>query len=258
MPHSDTNNCSVLVEFCIESLGDAKIAQAAGADRLELNSALRLGGLTPSIGTLDLIIETMDLPVISMIRPRESGFCYSDCEFETMLRDSASQIRNGAAGIAFGILNTDGTIDLTRSQILIDLAHSNDREAILHRAFDFAPDWRQALDQSIQLGFDRILTSGGKPTAIDGVSRIAECMNQAGDDIEILPASGIRSDHLPWLVQQTLCTQVHASVSVACQDPSLDGSVVSLVDVNRDGNSFRTTDADGAGHLVRTAKQIMY
>ena len=98
----------IQVEVCCESLSDAKTAEEIGADRIELNAGLRLGGLTPSNGLTRLVCKQVGLPVIAMIRPRESGFCYSDQEFETMLADSDSMIECGVSGIAFGILTADG------------------------------------------------------------------------------------------------------------------------------------------------------
>lgn len=245
----------VLLEICCESLADSIIASRIGADRIELNSGLRLGGLTPSIGLATRVCKHVDIPVIAMIRPRESGFCYSDEEFETMLEDARMLLSVQSSGIAFGILTPDGKLDMTRCSKLVAIAEEFNAETVLHRAFDFIHEWKQALDQCVDLGINRIMTSGGKSTAIEGTNRIREIIEYAADRIEVLPAAGINSHNVKQLVFETTCDQVHGSCSETILDPTIAFIDQSLVDIDRDPRSYRATGFEKARDLAAALKQ---
>ena len=212
----------MILEVCVASLDDAIAAERGGADRLELNSALSLGGLTPSLGLLRTVREAVSIPLIAMIRPRTGGFCYRPGEYACMLRDVGLVLENGADGIAFGILEEDGGIDLARCRRIIERAEGH--PIVFHRAFDVVPDQASALEQLIDLGVTRVLTSGGEPTALEGAERIAQLRRQAGGRIEVLPASGIRPDNVGSLLSATGCDQVHASLGTLGRDPSTLGN----------------------------------
>ncbi len=199
----------MLVEICCGSADDVFEAAASGADRVELNAALPLGGLTPSIGQLT-VAKNAGVELIAMIRPREGGFCYGTKEFETMLRDARALLAAGADGIVFGILNADGTVDADRCKRMIQAIGS--RQAVFHRAIDVTPDWRAAIDTLCSLGFRRVLTSGQSPTALEGAATIREMIAYAAGRIEILPGAGIRPGNVLDLIEKTKCTQVHASL----------------------------------------------
>src|SRR5437764_13979019 len=128
----------ILLEICCGSIDDALQAQAGGADRIELCSALFLGGLTPSLGTLQYARQQLKIPIIAMVRPRGGGFCYTDAEFETMERDTGVAIGSGADGVVFGILTADGNIDRERTRRIRKIIGS--KQAVFHRAFDVTPD----------------------------------------------------------------------------------------------------------------------
>jgi len=212
----------LILEVCVASLDDAIAAERGGADRLELNSALSLGGLTPSLGLLQAVRETVSIPIIAMIRPRAGGFHYRPGEYTSMLRDIEWALRSGADGIAFGILQEDGRIDLARCRRVIEQIEGH--PIVFHRAFDVVPDQASALEQLIDLGVTRVLTSGGEPTALEGADRIAQLRRQAGGRIEVLPASGIRPDNVGSLLSATGCDQVHASLGTLGRDPSTLGN----------------------------------
>ena len=245
----------VRLEICCESFADSIIASRIGADRIELNSGLRLGGLTPSIGLATRVCKHVDIPVITMIRPRESGFCYSDEEFETMLEDARMLLSVQSRGIAFGILTPDGNLDIDRCSKLVAIADESSAESVLHRAFDFIPDWKQALDQCVDLGINRIMTSGGEPTAIEGTKSIREIIEYANDRIEILPAGGIHSHNVMQLIFETTCDQVHGSCSETILDPTIAFCDQSLVDIDRDPRSYRATGFEKARDLLAALKQ---
>jgi copper homeostasis protein len=199
-----------LLEVCIASVEDAVGAAAGGADRLELNAALPLGGLTPSLGTLLEVKQAVGLPVLVMVRPRPGGFAYDDREFQVMRRDADLALQAGADGIVFGVLTENGEVDVERCQRLV--AQAGDREAVFHRAFDFTPDPLAALEQLIDLGVKRVLTSGQAETALRGADLIAELVRRAAGRIEVLPGGGINRHTVAELVVRTGCTQVHASL----------------------------------------------
>jgi copper homeostasis protein len=199
----------ILVEVCVDSLASALIAQQAGANRIELNLALQLDGLTPSAGLLRRVVSQLEIPVIAMSRPRDGGFCYSDDDWETLLKDADWLVRNGACGIAFGALTSDGSVDAQRCRQLRELV--SEKELVFHKAFDEVADPLQALEQLVTAGIDRVMTSGLAATAEEGASTIARLVQKSQRRIEILPAGGIGSQNAGWLVSQTGCRQIHGS-----------------------------------------------
>jgi copper homeostasis protein len=208
----------VLLEIAIAGVDDAVAAERGGADRLELNAALALGGLTPSLGTLVEVKAASRLPVLCMIRPRPGGFAYSAADFRVMLRDLALTVEHGADGIVCGILQEDGTIDMPRSSQLMRAAQPC--PVVFHRAFDVTPDPFAALEQLIDLGIRRVMTSGQEESASLGVPLIADLVRRAAGRIEVLPASGIRRSNVADLVARTGCDQVHASLRCRRMDRS--------------------------------------
>jgi copper homeostasis protein len=209
----------VLLEVAVASVEDALTAQAGGADRLELNAALALGGLTPSLGTLIEIKSAVRLPVMVMIRPRPGGFAHSAAEFRVMQRDTELMLANGADGIVFGILREDGQIDVDRCRQL--LKQTGGRATVFHRAFDVTPDPFAALQQLIDLGFRRVMTSGHEESAYNGAALIAELVRRAAGRIEVLPAAGINRFTVADVLARTGCDQVHASLRARQEDRSV-------------------------------------
>ena len=209
-----------LFEVCAGSVQDCINAQLGGADRVELNSALHLGGLTPSLAMLKLVKEKTSLKVICMDRPRAAGFCYDDVEIETMFEDAKILLENGADGISFGFLNSDATINVTETKKMVELIHQYQKEAVFHRAFDCVDDPMHAIKQLIDCGVDRILTSGLQPTAIQGASVLEKLQSEFGDQIELLAGSGINANNIRVLNEQTGLHQFHGSCKEWCKDPT--------------------------------------
>lgn len=211
------------LEVCCGSAEDAIEAGRGGAKRVELNSDLFQGGLTPSVGSLKVIKkENPDLKVMCMVRPREGGFCYTATEFSVMLEDTEELIRNGADGIVFGILKEDGTIDVERCRIMLEKI--GNREKVFHRAIDVVPDVFKAMDELIKLGFTRILTSGQESSAPEGARLIKQMAEYADGRIEILPGCGVRPGNAALLCEQTGVRTVHASVKNTARDTSAMGN----------------------------------
>lgn len=197
----------IKLEVCCGSVDDVVEAWKAGADRVELNSSLFHGGLTPSIGSLIVAREEAAIPIIAMVRPRPGGFNYTRHEYKAALADAEKLIENGAHGLVFGFLNADGTVDEVRTRELVDM--TGERESVFHRAIDVTPDWKRALETLIKLGVKRVLTSGQAPDVFFALDTVAEMIRFAQGSIEILPGAGITLQNAARVVKATGCTQLH-------------------------------------------------
>ncbi len=210
---------NILLEICCGSIDDAIQAEKGGADRVELCSALFLGGLTPSIGTIQEAKRRLKIPVMAMVRPRGGGFCYTEAEMATMERDAEAAIDSAADGVVFGILRDDGKIDEKQTKRMQQLIGK--RQAVFHRAFDVTPDPFKALEQLVDLGITRILTSGQKDTVPEGAELIAKLIERAGKRIEILPGGGgLRPFNMREIIGKTGCRQVHMTAWGVVRDSS--------------------------------------
>lgn len=214
------------IEICCGSAQDCLAAQAGGADRIELNSALALGGLTPTLANLIQAKKAVSLPIIAMVRSRGAGFCTTDAEFEILLTDAELLLKHGAAGLAFGALNADRTINAAQTRAMADLAHQYGREFVFHRAFDCTVDFDAAMRQLINWKVDRVLTSGGEAKAEQGIETIARLQRNYGSQIEILAGSGVNADNAQLLLKQTGVCQLHSSCKDWLTDPTTAGNHV--------------------------------
>ena len=201
----------MLLEICCGSLGDALEAEAGGADRVELCTNLAVGGLTPPIGTIVEATRRLTIPTIVMIRARGVDFCYTEAEFSAMEAAAEAAVAHGVAGLVFGVLTADGAIDLARTRRLRDIAGW--RDAVFHRAFDVTPDPFRALDELIDLGMTRVLTSGQRDTALEGADVLKRLVDHAAERIQIMPGGGIRIFNVAEIVARTGCRQVHSGVT---------------------------------------------
>ena len=208
---------SVLVEICCCSVEDVIESEKGGAQRVELCSALPLGGLTPSAGAISESKRLTSLPIIVMIRPRSGGFCYSEAELATMERDMDVAAEMGADGFVFGILCSDGTVDHRTSRLVKKAA---DLPTVFHRAFDVTPNPFEALEALIDLGITRLLTSGQKPFSLAGAELIKELVGRAEGRIEIMPGGGIRPHNVTDLLEATGCRQIHLAAHRSILDSS--------------------------------------
>jgi len=208
----------IRVEVCCGSLDDALEAQAGGADRVEFCSDLFHGGLTPSIGAVIEASKRLSIPFVAMVRPRGGGFCYTEPEFAAMLADAEQMLAHGASGIVFGILNPDGTVDVERNRRLVALAGG--KQTVFHRAIDVTPDPFVALEQLIDMGVTRVLTSGQEDTVPEGVATIRALRERADGRIEVMPGGGIKPSNLAWVVDQTGCEWIHIAAFKNAHDPS--------------------------------------
>jgi copper homeostasis protein len=208
----------VRLEICCGSLDDALEAEAGGADRVELCSSLFFGGLTPSFGSIAEATRRLRIPAIVMVRPRGGGFCYTEPEFGVMQADAEAAIAQGVAGLVFGVLTPDGAIDRARTARLRDLADG--REAVFHRAFDVTPDPFRALDELVDLGITRVLTSGQQDTVAEGIELIARLVDYAGDRIQVMPGGGIKPFQFDDVIAKTGCREIHVAAWTTRRDDS--------------------------------------
>ncbi len=207
-----------LLEVCCGSVEDVLQAERGGADRVELNACLFHGGLTPSIGELITVKQLSKLPVMTMVRPRQGGFCYTDAEYRTALADAEQLLAHGADGLVFGFLKADGSLDVERTKRLAQMAGTKTK--VFHRAIDVAADWKKMLGQLIELGIDRVLTSGLAPDVFYGIDVIREMMDFAQGAIQILPGAGVNLKNVDRIIEVTGCDQIHVAKFRQYTDPS--------------------------------------
>lgn len=189
------------IEVCVEKIETALAADNYGADRIELCSALDIGGLSPSIGIIEECTERCSIDVFSMIRPRGGRFDYTQNELKIMVKDIKAANRAKANGVVFGCLNDDLTINKEYTRVLVEEAKSLNLGVTFHRAFDFIPNPLDAIEFLIELNVDRILTSGQKPTAIEGVNNIKEFVKISNGRIQIMAGSGVNRTNANELIQ---------------------------------------------------------
>ena len=198
-----------LIGFNIES---CILAQAAGADRIELCDGPAEGGTTPSYGFIKAAREKLQIKLYPIIRPRGGDFLYSAHEFEIMKNDIKLCKKFNCDGVVIGILNTDGTVDKDRCKQLVDLAYP--LGVTFHRAFDRTAEPFKAMEDIIDIGFERILTSGQKSNAHDATDLISQLIEKAEDRIIIMPGSGIRSDNIIDIATKTKAVEFHTSARI--------------------------------------------
>lgn len=199
----------MILEVVVYNIESAVQAQLGGADRIELCDNPGEGGTTPSFGTIEVVRKKLFIDIFVMIRPRGGDFQYSAEEFECMKVDIEQCKKLQVDGVVLGILQTDGTIDKKRCKELIDLARP--MSVTCHRAFDMTNDSLQALEDCIEVGFDRILTSGRHAKAIEGIELLAELVRKANSRITIMPGSGVNEQNAGMLAAKTGAQELHFS-----------------------------------------------
>ena len=192
------------IEVCAYSLESCINAQAGGAGRIELCGGLGEGGTTPSAGLIEVVRHHVDIPLYVMIRPRGGDFVYDVFEEEIMKKDIDLAKKLGANGVVLGILQADGQVDVARTKQLVDHAHP--MKVTFHRAFDLTPDPIKALKAIMETGAERVLTSGQKPSAPEGLPLLEKLAKEAGDRIEIMAGGGVNHTNAVQLAE----TGVHA------------------------------------------------
>jgi len=207
----------VIVEVCVDSVASAVAAERGGAARVELCSDLLEGGITPSAGLIDTTRSRISIGLNPIIRPRPGDFCYSEEEIETMCRDIETAKELGADGVVLGILDTDGNVDVERTRHLVELARP--LSVTFHRAFDMSSDLQRALESVCETGADRILTSGGEQTCLEGMDAISSLVKSAGQRIRVMAGGAISHKDAPTIVERTGVREIHVGLSSSVASP---------------------------------------
>jgi copper homeostasis protein len=246
----------VILEVCANSVASAIAAQEWGAIRAELCDNLQEGGTTPSYGQIALARKLLNIKLYVLIRPRGGDFLYSDNEFEVMKADIQYCIQTACDGVVIGILNADGTVDKQRSGELVKMAREKGLGVTFHRAVDMCADMLQAMEDVIEIGCERILTSGGRSTAIEGVNVIAHLIEQAKGRIIIMPGAGVNETTVADIVHYTGATEIHSSARSDvkskmeyCNDHILMGYG------ETDEYSFSQTDVERVKEIIKLANR---
>lgn len=213
----------ILLEVCVDDAEGLAAAVAGGADRIELCSALAVGGLTPSAGLM-AHAKPPPVPVYAMIRPRPGDFVFAQTELDIMRHDIDAARAANLAGVVLGASRPDGRLD---TRILTKLAgHAAGLGMTLHRAFDLVPDFGEAISLAADLGFERILTSGGARSAPEAVDTLVELIELAAGRLSIMPGSGLTPETIGAILPRLAVTEVHASCSV--REPAKNRRAIEL------------------------------
>lgn len=233
------------IEVCCSSLKEVLEAERAGAFRVELCSAIALGGITPSYGVIRSVVEAVKtIKVNVLIRVREGGFCYNDEEVEAMCRDIESCREVGADGVVIGALTAEGEIDIVACRKM--MAAAQGMSVTFHRAFDVCRNGEKALEDIISLGCDRLLTSGMEQDAEQGATYIAKLVGQAAGRIVIMPGAGIRPSNIAMIEKITAATEFHSTAAANIPDQAFASNKLSFA-----------ADSDGKGLLRRSQSEII-
>lgn len=207
-----------MLEISVESVEAALAAERGGADRIELCIELGVGGLTPGAGLMQAAREKVRLPIFAMIRPRTGDFVYSNEEFAAMKTSIQSARQHQMDGVVLGILTAESRVDVARTRELVKLAGS--APVTFHRAFDECADLKRSLEEVIKTGASRLLTSGGKRTAPEALETLGELVQIAGDQIIVMPGSGLYEGNIGEAVRKTGAREYHAGLSSVVADPA--------------------------------------
>jgi copper homeostasis protein len=210
---------SVLIEVCVDSVASAEAAERGGAQRVELCSDLLEGGVTASVGLMEVVRSRISIGLHPIIRPRAGDFYYTDEEFEIMRRDVEIAKSAGADGVALGILDASGKVDIRRTQQLVELARP--LSITFHRAFDMSVDLLRSLEDVCATGADRLLTSGGEQTCLQGVETIAQLVESGRDRIKIMAGGGIGPGNAAGITERTGVTEIHVGLGSPVTSPML-------------------------------------
>ncbi|MDO3626356.1 copper homeostasis protein CutC [Mucilaginibacter sp. BT774] len=245
------------LEVCANTLTSALSAQEGGAIRVELCDNLGEGGTTPSYGQIKLARQLLHIKLYVLVRPREGDFLYTDTEFEIMKTDVQNCIDIGCDGVVIGILNPDGSIDTKRCAELVKMATDKGLGVTFHRAFDMCNDMDKALEEIIAMGCERILTSGGRSTAIEGAHIIAHLIEKAAGRIIIMPGSGVSESTVADLVHYTKATEIHSSARgpVKSQMQYHNDHII-LSREHLDESSILMTNANKVREIIKLANGI--
>lgn len=246
----------ITLEVCANSVTSAIAGQEGGAVRVELCENLEAGGTTPSYGQLLLARKYLHIKLYALIRPRSGDFLYTDLEYEMMLADVRACIETGCDGVVIGMLNADGSIDVKRCTELVRLARQWGLGVTFHRAFDMCNNLFLAMEQIIEMGCERILTSGGKSTGMEGASVIAQLVEKAAGRISIMPGSGVNETNVADIVRFTGVTEVHSTAKVRVPGKMEYHNESILMGNSFGDDGLDITNADKVREVIKAANSV--
>jgi len=244
------------LEICCYTAESAIIAEKAGADRIELCDNHNEGGTTPSFASIEYCLEKVKIPVNVIVRPRGGDFLYSSYEFEIIKRDVRNIKKLGANGIVIGFLKSNGEIDKDKTKELLELAYP--MEITFHRAFDMCKNPFVATEELIEMGVNRILTSGAKNKAIDGTELIYELIKVSKNRIIIMPGSGVNENNLIELVKKTNANEIHCSAKLFDKSRmDFINSIISMGDAKSNDEYLKiSVDKNKIVRMVKILKSL--
>jgi len=233
-----------VLEICVDSVESAMAAERGGAHRVELCSDLLEGGIAPSPGLLERVRKRLRIDIFVMIRPRGGDFCYTAEEFMVMNSDIRYAKQLGADGVVLGILDADGFVDVSRTRELVDLARP--LPVTFHRAIDVSVDLPDSLDRIMLIGAQRVLTSGGKRRALDGMRDISDAIRRTRGRIEIMAGGGLNPENIRRVAEGTGAAEFHASLSTSIPSPvrHRSDSLFLGTDMEREYSRFLVREED--------------
>jgi copper homeostasis protein len=246
----------LLFEVCVDSVTGVRAAAAGGADRVELCSGLVEGGITPSHGTIRRALEVPGIACVVLVRPRGGDFLYDQEEFAVMQEDIQAIREAGAFGVAVGVLQADGTLDIERMRDLVEAARP--MQVTCHRAFDMARDPFEALAALLDLGVDRVLTSGRQRSVVDGLDLVRELVRQAGKNLSVMPGSGIRADNVRRVLEATGAREVHFTAFTGRPSPMTYRNLAPRMGAEAVPGEYERlpTDPDGVRAVIAAAGRV--
>ena len=231
-------------EICANSVASCIAAQEGGADRVELCAGIPEGGTTPSYGMIRNARENISIALNVIIRPRGGDFLYSESEIKEMIYDIQTAKELGADGLVFGCLNPDGTVDMKTMSSLMEAA--GDTPVTFHRAFDHTNDPFKALEDIISLGCARILTSGCRPTALEGSELLSQLVEKAGERIIIMPGCGVRENNIAEIARLSSAREFHFSARESVESGM----------IFRNPEVAMGSEDDPYGYILTTARRV--
>lgn len=248
---------NVKFEICSGSLQSALNAQEAGAHRVELCSALSLGGITPSYGFIELARKRLKIDINVLIRPRQGDFLYDSDEVAVMIRDIIACAQMGVNGVVIGALDPFGNVDVDACRAMVAVAKHHGMSVTFHRAIDRACNIMAALEDVISVGADRVLSSGGKPTSVEGLETLARMNAAAAGRIIIMPGGGVNAMNIRQILEGTGAQEIHFSGSEAIQSEMVYREGVSFTPSCLGGDFTRTeSSTEKIRQMIQAAQQM--
>ena len=248
------NTNQITVEICVDSLESAVAAELGGATRVELCSDLLEGGITPSAGLIATARKKISIGLHVMIRPRGGDFYYSEDEFDVMRRDVLMAKQLGADGVVFGLLDPTANVDVQRTRELVDLAKP--LKTTFHRAFDVSADLGRALEDVVEAGADRILTSGGAETAVGGAAALHDLVKRAKERVIIMACGGIDDQNVQAVLETTGVREIHAGLRTPVESPMRHRSKSISIGISDAGYQRFVVQESRVAQLVRAVRSL--